>query len=87
MSLGLPIATYANRYGAQTLVRDGENGYLAAFEPQATAEAQNITHLATAMRRIFDNYDALSRGASRRSSAFLNADIARQWGRLVEALR
>lgn len=87
MSLGLPIATYANRYGAQTLVRDGENGYLAAFEPQTTAEAQNITHLAAAMRRIFDNYDALSRGASRRSSVFLNADIARQWGRLVEALR
>ena len=68
-------------------MRDGENGYLAAFEPQTTAEAQNITHLAAAMRRIFDNYDALSRGASRRSSVFLNADIARQWGRLVEALR
>lgn len=86
IGLGLPIATYANQYGAQTLVHDGENGYLAAFEPKKTAEAQNITHLATAMRRIFDDYDALSRGASQRSRAFLNVDIARRWARLLEVL-
>lgn len=86
ISLGLPIATYANRYGAQALVHDGYNGYLAEFDLDGAAEAQNIANLAHAMQRVFDTYDVLSQGASHVSADFQNDVIATQWVRMLEAL-
>lgn len=86
ISLGLPIATYANQYGAQALVRENVNGHLAAFVPEKTAESQNIVHLTQAMRRILTHYDALSQGASQVAADFTDERIAAQWQRVLEGL-
>lgn len=86
MGNALPIATYANLYGAQELVHDGVNGYLASFSHHATDELTNIRNLANAMQRVFENYDQLSIGASKLAVQYKNEVIAKQWEDIMVAL-
>ncbi|MDF7626937.1 glycosyltransferase [Lactobacillaceae bacterium L1_55_11] len=83
ISDALPIATYANLYGAQELVREGQNGALAEFSRSDEDEAQNIKNLADAMQRVLNNYDQLSAGAHQVAEAYQPAVIAEQWAQLM----
>ncbi|GMA70060.1 hypothetical protein GCM10025879_13060 [Leuconostoc litchii] len=84
----LPIATYANLYGAKELVIDGFNGYLASFDGNLLQESQNVIHLANAMKQIFTDkhYDYLSKGAYQQAQKYQSAYIADQWAKLIEVL-
>lgn len=82
----LPIATYANLYGAQELVCEGVNGCLADFDRDKAQERANISNLADAMRRIFDNYDHLSVGAHKKAQEYQTNNIADQWQKICEVL-
>ncbi|CAH1854761.1 glycosyltransferase [Convivina intestini] len=86
ISDALPIATYANLYGAQELVQDGVNGKLAEFSRQDSDEDQNVVNLTAAMRAIFDDYDQLSQGAHEVAHVYQSDRIADQWQKLVEEL-
>ncbi|KAA8371471.1 glycosyltransferase [Leuconostoc carnosum] len=83
MAAALPIATYANLYGAQELIHNGKNGYLANFDPHRDQISDNINHLSTAMRKIFDHYDALSLGAHQLANNYQAEIIATQWQKVV----
>lgn len=86
LGAALPVASYANLYGAQLLIKDGKNGHLAEFDRHNKNEAANITHLSAAMRLIFTDYDALSEGAALTAENFQVKRIADQWARVVEVL-
>lgn len=86
ISNAMPIATYANLYGAQTLVRDGVNGHLATFGPKNTDEVANVKQLMDAMRRVCDHYDELSVGAAEVAKQFSNEIIADQWQKVIVKL-
>lgn len=86
LSNAMPIATYVNLYGAQTLVYDGINGYLADFGRSPDDEKMNIARLANAMRRTFENYVRLSNGARDVAMKFKNDNIAEQWHKIMVKL-
>ncbi|CAM3201928.1 glycosyltransferase [Leuconostoc rapi] len=83
ISNALPIATYANLYGAQELVYDGVNGYLAQFSRNPADEQINISQLAAAMRHTFETYNQLSIGAHDVAMQFQNDSIANQWQKVM----
>jgi glycosyltransferase involved in cell wall biosynthesis len=85
----LPIATYANLFGAQELVIENKNGHLALFDRTDEAEASNIANLAEAMSRIFtspEHYAQLSQGAKQVATEFQAPIIAERWSQLVRSL-
>ena len=86
LGAALPVASYANLYGAQSLIKDGKNGHLAEFDRHNKNEAANIAHLSAAMQLIFTDYDALSEGATLTAENFQIKKIADQWARVVEGL-
>jgi len=69
ISNAMPIATYANLYGAQELVHEGVNGHLAMFSHKKADEAANVKQLAEAMRHVFEHYNELLLGVLRWRSA------------------
>jgi poly(glycerol-phosphate) alpha-glucosyltransferase len=86
LGAALPVASYANLYGAQSLIKDGKNGHLAEFDRHNKNEAANIAHLSAAMQLIFTDYDSLSEGATLTAENFQIKKIADQWARVVEGL-
>lgn len=87
---GLPIASYANLYGAQELIENGVNGFLAEFERTEESDAveKNIEKLSQAMANIFesvDRYQQLSKGAAELSKVYTDASIADQWLNFIES--
>jgi accessory Sec system glycosylation protein GtfA len=86
ISDALPIASYANLFGAKELVRENVNGHLATFERQDDAETENIKSLARAMSMVFQSpahYAQLSEGATRVAVSFSAGIIADKWADLV----
>ena len=82
----MPIATYANLYGAQELVHEGVNGHLAMFSQKKADEAANVKQLAEAMRHVFEHYNDLSVGAAKVAKRFDNKTIADQWQKAMVKL-
>ena len=81
---GLPIVSYQNSYGAQTLIRPNENGILV---PITDDKDKNVAALARAMRRLLTVYDTLSIGQQNVAKAFTNQQISTAWEKLVGDLR
>ena len=65
---------------------EGVNGCLADFDRDKAQECANISSLADAMRRIFDNYDHLSVGAHKKAQEYQTNNIADQWQKICEVL-
>ena len=86
ISNAMPIATYANLYGAQELVHEGVNGHLAMFSHKKADEAANVKQLAEAMRHVFEHYNELSVGAVKVAKRFDNKTIADQWQKAMVKL-
>lgn len=84
MAQGLPIVSYQNSYGAQTLIRPNENGILV---PITDDKDKNVAALALAMRRLLTVYDTLSIGQQNVAKAFTNQQISTAWEKLVGDLR
>jgi len=84
MAQGLPIVSYQNSYGAQTLIRPNENGILV---PITDDKDKNVAALARAMRRLLTVYDTLSIGQQNVAKAFTNQQISTAWEKLVGDLR
>jgi len=87
ISNAMPIVTYDNLYGAQELVYEGVNGYLAKFSHEKTDEVSNIKHLTEAMGHVFEHYNALSVGAANVAKRFDNKTIANQWQKVMAKIR
>ncbi|GAP02718.1 glycosyltransferase Gtf1 [Fructobacillus pseudoficulneus] len=63
LSVALPIASYANDFGAKELVTSGQDGHLADFAVDDASREQNVNNLSAAILACFTGYDALSAGA------------------------
>jgi len=90
ISDSLPIASYANLYGAQELVSDGKNGYLAQFDRNARTEDEiqdNINNLAESIEKVFRNYNKLSNGARDVAEKYQAKIIAIKWDVLMGELK
>lgn len=86
ISDALPIATYANFFGAQELVKEGLNGHLATFERHQDATEKNVVQLSQAMAAVFQStahYADLSRGAEAVAKKYQTQEIAKKWSALI----
>ncbi|KAI3473491.1 hypothetical protein Pfo_031590 [Paulownia fortunei] len=89
ISDALPIATYANFFGAQELVKEGLNGHLATFERHQDATEKNVVQLSHAMAAVFQStahYADLSRGAEAVAKKYQTQEIAKKWSELIGGL-
>ncbi|EJF34794.1 glycosyltransferase [Weissella koreensis] len=90
ISDSLPIASYANLYGAQELITDGKNGSLASFDRNARDQDEiqkNVDNLAASIEKIFKNYNKLSIGAREVAEKYQAKIIAIKWEVLMGELK
>lgn len=87
LSQGLPVVSYANAYGAQHLIKDGVNGYLAnvIFSNQSSDIQQNIQNLVQAMVKVMvlNNYPKLSVGAIQTAQQYSSNRVSQKWAELM----
>ncbi|NLS38014.1 glycosyltransferase [Fructobacillus tropaeoli] len=86
LSQGLPVASYANNFGAKELIHPGENGYLADFLTTDAERKNNVAQLADAILSCFQDYDRLSAGAIASCRPFLTENVAEKWAQLEDEL-
>lgn len=80
---GLPIISYANKYGAQTLIDSGQNGILV---PITMNDSENISQLTQAMMHIYNCYDTLAIGNKKIPLTLEEKYIADKWQELIGGL-
>ncbi|WP_061993460.1 glycosyltransferase [Fructobacillus ficulneus] len=86
LSRGLPVASYANDFGAKELIHSGENGWLADFGRDDASRQQNVENLAQAILDCFNNYEELSAGALATAKKYQIETIRQDWLNLERKL-
>jgi len=83
---GLPLVGYDVRYGNQTFIADGENGYLIPIEDMMNSD-EKINLLADAIEKLFEsNLDEFSRKSYEIAERYLTSEVEKAWQKLVEAI-
>lgn len=85
MNAGLPIVTFNARFGAQELVHDGENGFLADFNRKDADYSVEQLHLALKKLMAAD-YSQLRANTAKMIKRYQDHVIAEDWRKLVDAL-
>ena len=82
---GLPLIGFDVRYGNQTFIREGENGYLLPL-PNQRIEEEIATAYAEKICLIYkeQNLERLRQGAYERGAAFLTARVEEAWDHLIQ---
>ncbi|MDD9138375.1 glycosyltransferase [Fructobacillus sp. CRL 2054] len=86
LSQRLPIISYANEYGAQELVSDGYNGYLAPFSIDDNQIPENVDALVSAIIKAEGQLEELSQGAGLTAQGYLKEAVTKAWQKLLEDL-
>lgn len=83
---GLPIIGFDVRYGNQTFIRDGENGFLIAYEDQSKRK-KYVQEIADAIIRLFEGDIEASQATSYDVGAeFLTENIKARWTMMIKEL-
>ncbi len=86
LNAGLPVITFDARFGAQELVHDGVNGYLADLH--RGDDKYNVEQIEAAMKKLLNgNYDKIQAATSKSVADFQNHIVAKQWKELINGLR
>lgn len=93
LNAALPIVTFKARFGAEELVHDGVNGYLAKFKREDTDDEKkanddyNVTQIEAAMLKIIDgDYNQLRENTQASIVDFQDHVIADEWRTLIDEL-
>ncbi|MFC4760342.1 glycosyltransferase [Fructobacillus durionis] len=86
LSQRLPIISYANEYGAQELVSDGYNGYLAPFSVDDNQIPESVDALVSAIIKAESQLEQLSQGAGLTAQGYLKEAVTKSWQKLLEDL-
>ncbi len=81
---GLPIIGFDVRYGNQTFIDDGENGYLIPVTDSMEQEAR-IAALESRILRLFTEADLESfhRHAYKKAAEFMSKEVEQKWARIL----
>ena len=81
---GLPIIGFDVRYGNQTFIDDGQNGYLIAVHDKMEKK-ERIDKLAECIIRLFTEADmeAFSRHSYTKAQSYLTGEVEKRWINLI----
>lgn len=86
LNSGLPVITFNARFGAQELVHDGVNGYLADLH--RGDDKYNVKQIETAMNKLLSgNYHKIQDYTAESVADFQDHIIAKKWRMLLDGLR
>lgn len=82
---GLPVIGFDVRYGNQTFIDDGENGYRIPVDDEMD-QKKKIALLSDAIVRMLtqDDLEAFSAHSYKKAEAFLTEEVVKQWIRLLK---
>lgn len=83
---GLPLVSYANRYGAEELIQDGQNGLLVPFikGKEPAVRKRNAKQLAAAVLQAADRLNELTAHSRESIKAYDLTPVASTWQTLLE---
>ncbi|HAT55283.1 MAG TPA: glycosyl transferase [Lactobacillus sp.] len=85
LNSGLPVVTFDARFGAQELIKDGENGFLLDFK--RGDDEFDVEQLIKGIRRLQKaNYSALQANIKNYLQPYQEQKIAEQWRKLIDEL-
>ncbi|ERL64519.1 glycosyltransferase [Schleiferilactobacillus shenzhenensis] len=85
LSAALPVVTFNARFGAQELIHDGVNGFVAPFKREDADF--NVNQLANGIRRLAAvDYDQLQKQTRADLGQYQDHVIAEKWRALIDAL-
>lgn len=84
---GLPLIGFDVRYGNQTFIDDGRNGYLIPVTEQMSS-AKKIEELADAIIRLFTEADmeAFRARSYELAEGYLTSEVEKKWATLIEEM-
>ncbi len=84
---GLPVVGFDVPYGNQTLVDDGQNGYLIPYTATWSAQ-EKVQKLAQGIIRLFqrDSLAAFRQHSYQLATPYLDQNVARQWQQFLGGL-
>lgn len=86
LNAGLPVITFDARFGAQELVHNGINGYLADFKRDD--DKYDVDQVEAAMKKLLSgNYQKIQAATSKSVAEFQDEIIAKKWRDLLDGLR
>lgn len=86
LNAGLPVVTFAARFGAQELIQDGINGFLQPFKRDS--ETYSAEQLAAGVERLLAaDYATLAANTQTSVADFQDHVIAEKWQVMINALR
>ena len=86
LNAGLPVVTFAARFGAQELIHDGENGFLVPFKRKD--EKYSVNQLAGGLRKLLKaDYANLVQQTQQSVTQYQDHVIAAKWKELTDELR
>lgn len=82
---GLPIVGFDVRYGNQTFIDDGENGYLIEIT-DTMDKKEKIAKLAEMVTKMFTQADveAFSRHSYEKADGYLTKEVEKKWAKLLK---
>ncbi|EKK20615.1 Poly(glycerol-phosphate) alpha-glucosyltransferase GftA [Fructilactobacillus florum 8D] len=85
LNAGLPVITFDARFGAQELIKDGQNGFLATLKRED--EDYNVNQLKLALQRYWQA-DPVKLSHQTRASVrqYQDQNIAQKWRKLLDGL-
>ncbi|KRM95032.1 glycosyltransferase [Liquorilactobacillus aquaticus DSM 21051] len=88
LNAGLPVVSYAARFGSLEMIQDGINGFLQEFKPGDQHLAFNVQSLENGIRRLLESdYSAIRKATQNSMLKFKDHVIEDKWRELVYALR
>jgi glycosyltransferase involved in cell wall biosynthesis len=85
LNAALPVVTFNARFGAQELIKDGDNGFLQDFKRDD--EDYNVTQLVAGIKRLLaEDYGQLQEHTRASVKDYQDHVIADKWGALINEL-